>query len=79
MNRTGQAEQDKLQQDRARRSGKDETSSTRQAHQDRTGRAGQDAEQDKTGRAKVSRSDDFDLDLVASFELKTNQSDSGFI
>ena len=62
--------QDKPQQDRAGRAGPDETSRTGQDEQDRAGRA---------GRAQVSRIDDLDLDLVAPFELETNQSGSGFI
>jgi hypothetical protein len=59
-------------------------------HQDRVGRAGlhetsrtgqdeQDRMLSRTGRAQVSRSDDFDLDLVAFLELETKQSESGFI
>jgi hypothetical protein len=86
--RAGQAAawQDKPQEHGAGRAGQDETSRTGQAQQDRTGRAEQDAEQDRAGRtwqdaeqekarrAQVSRSGDLDLDLVASFVLKTSQS-----
>jgi hypothetical protein len=59
--------QDKPRQDRAGRSVQEETSRTGQAHQD------------KKGRAQVSRSGYLDLDLVASFELNSNQSGSEFI
>jgi hypothetical protein len=76
QSRTSRTGRDK--QDRAGRAGPDETSRTEQGEQDRAGRAGQDAEQDRTGRAQVSRIYDSDLDLVASFELETNQSGSGF-
>jgi hypothetical protein len=88
---TSRAEQDKPQLDRAGRARQSRMSRTGRDEQDRTGRAGpdaeqnttgrtgQDAEQDHTGRAQVSRSDDLDLNLVASLELKTNQSGSGFI
>jgi hypothetical protein len=76
----------KPQQDSAGRAGPDETSRIGQDEQDRTGREGQDRtsrtgqdEQDRTGRAQVGRIDDLYLDVVASFELETNQSGSGFI
>jgi hypothetical protein len=84
--------QDKPQQDIAGRAGQSRTSRTGRDKQDRAGRAGPDEtsrtgpdeqdEQDRAGRAgraKVSRIDDLDLELVASFELETNQSGSGFI
>jgi hypothetical protein len=54
-------------------------SRTEQDEQEEQDRAGQYAGQDRTGRAQVRRSDDLDHDLVASLELKTNQSGSGFI
>jgi hypothetical protein len=94
MNRTGKsdAEQKKQQQNRkirsrtekdkqnmTRREGQGNPSRTGQDEQDRImRRTGQDADQDRTGQAQVSRCDDLDLDLVAFFELKANQSGSGF-
>jgi hypothetical protein len=80
MNKTGQTEQKRTirsrteqdEQDRTRRAGQD-------AEQESTGRAGQDSDKDRAGRAQVSRSNDLDFDLVASFESKRNQSGSGLI
>jgi hypothetical protein len=70
---------EKPQNDRAGQAGQSRMSRTGRDKQDRTARAGQDAEKDRTGRAQVSRIDDLNLDLVASLELETNQSGSGFI
>jgi len=78
--RTGRDEQDKRdEQDWARRAGQGETSGTGRDERDRARRAGQ-GETSRTGRDEQDRQDDdLDLDLVASFELETNQSGSGFI